>query len=130
MLKITPAGRAFANCQGMPRRTALKAGALSAFGLSTGDWLRLKAESKVSDTGKSVILIWLDGGPSHFETYDPKPEAPSEYRGPWGDRPTNVPGIRFSEMLPLHAKHADAMCVIRSVAHTTGEGDGIPASRN
>jgi hypothetical protein len=121
MLKITPAGRAFANCQGMTRRTALKAGALSAFGLSTGDWLRLKAANQVSDTGKSVILIWLDGGPSHFETYDPKPEAPSEYRGPWGDRPTNVPGIRFSEMLPLHAKHADAMCVIRSVAHTTGD---------
>ncbi|MCB1087027.1 MAG: DUF1501 domain-containing protein, partial [Verrucomicrobiae bacterium] len=105
----------------MTRRSALKAGALSAFGLSTGDFLRLKANAQASDTGKSVILIWLDGGPSHFETYDPKPEAPSEYRGPWGDRPTNVPGIRFSEMLPLHAKHADAMCVLRSVHHDNGD---------
>jgi hypothetical protein len=121
MLKITRGGQTSRNCQGFTRRTALKAGALSAFGLSTGELLKLKAEAKVADTGKSVILIWLDGGPSHFETYDPKPQAPSEYRGPWGDRPTNVPGIRFSEMLPLHAKHADAMCVLRSVHHTTGD---------
>lgn len=121
MLKISHGGQVSRNCQGFTRRTALKAGALSAFGLSTGDLLRMKAEAKVADTGKSVILIWLDGGPSHFETYDPKPGAPSEYRGPWGDIPTNVPGIRFSEMLPRHARHADAMCVLRSVHHTTGD---------
>ena len=61
------------------------------------------------------------GGPSQFETYDPKPEAPSEYRGPWSGIETNVKGIRFSEMLPLQAKHADKMAVIRSVHHDNGD---------
>lgn len=121
MLKISHGGQISRNCQGFTRRTALKAGALGAFGLGTTELLKLKAEAKIADTGKSVILIWLDGGPSHFETYDPKPDAPSEYRGPFGDIPTNVPGIRFSEMLPKHAKHADAMAVLRSVHHETGD---------
>lgn len=82
---------------------------------------RLKAEGRAQANDKSVILIWLDGGPSQFETYDPKPEAPSDYRGPWGDIKTNVPGIRFSEMLPEQAKHADKMAIIRSVHHDTGD---------
>ena len=51
-----------------------------------------QAAGKAKRNNKSVILIWLDGGPSHMETYDPKPEAPKEYRGPWLDMPTNVPG--------------------------------------
>ncbi len=114
----TRAGR---NCQGMTRRTALKSGALSAFGLSTAGLARLHAEANSSDNGKSVILLWLDGGPSQLETYDPKPDSPSEYRGPWGDMATNVPGIRISEMLPQHAKHADKMCFLRSVHHDTGD---------
>ena len=109
------------NCQGQTRRTALKAGFLGALGLSTADLLRLQAEGLAKRTEKSVILLWLDGGPSQHETYDPKPEAPAEYRGPWGDMATNVPGIRFSEMLPLQARHADKMCVLRSVHHSTGD---------
>jgi hypothetical protein len=115
MLRIT------SNGAGISRRGALRAGTLGALGLSLADWGRLRAEGKTRDTGKSVILLWLDGGPSQFETYDPKPEAPREYRGPWGDRKTNVPGIRFSEMLPLHARHADKMCVLRSVHHDNGD---------
>ena len=121
MFTISRDGAASRNCQGFSRRSALQAGALSAFGLSFADFAKLSAMGKATDTGKSVILIWLDGGPSQFETYDPKPEAPSEYRGPWGDRPSNVPGIRFSEMLPLHAKHADAMAIVRSVHHDNGD---------
>ncbi|MBG87565.1 MAG: hypothetical protein CMO80_11790 [Verrucomicrobiales bacterium] len=109
------------NCAGFTRRTALKAGFLGALGLSTADLLRLEASGAAKRSNKSVILLWLDGGPSQFETYDPKAEAPAEYRGPFGDIPTNVPGIRFSELLPLQAKHADKMCVIRSVHHTTGD---------
>ena len=107
--------------RGSSRRTILKAGTLGALGLSAADMFRLKAEGKTKPNDKSVILIWLDGGPSQFETYDPKPEAPSDYRGPWGDIKTNVPGIRISEMLPQQAKHADKMAFIRSVHHDTGD---------
>ena len=114
-------GQFGSNCAGFSRRTAIKAGFLGALGLSSADLLRLQAAGKAKRNNKSVILIWLDGGPSHMETYDPKPEAPKEYRGPWLDMPTNVPGIRFSEMLPLQAKHADKMCVLRSVHHDTGD---------
>ena len=109
------------NCSGFSRRSALKAGFLGALGISSADLMRLRAEGKADRNNKSVILIWLDGGPSHMETYDPKPKAPKEYRGPWGDMATNVPGIRFSEMLPLQAKHADKMCVLRSVHHDNGD---------
>ncbi|MEZ6127134.1 MAG: DUF1501 domain-containing protein [Planctomycetaceae bacterium] len=122
MLSISSSSaRSATNCQGMRRRTMLRAGTLGALGLSLPGIERLRAETGTSDNGKSVILLWLDGGPSQLETYDPKPDAPSEYRGPWGDIPTNVPGIRFSSMLPLHAGHADKMCVLRSVHHETGD---------
>src|SRR4029077_7689277 len=69
----------------------------------------------------AVILIWLDGGPSQLETYDPKPEAPSDYRGPFGAIATNVPGMIISDILPLHAQHADKMAFVRSVHHGTGD---------
>ncbi|MDB5391300.1 MAG: hypothetical protein JWM11_6946, partial [Planctomycetaceae bacterium] len=97
-------GTGQSNCQGMSRRTAIKAGFLGAAGLSFGDLLKLRAEGAAQKNDKSVILIWLDGGPSQLESYDPKPDAPSEYRGPFGAIPTNVPGIFLSELLPQHAK--------------------------
>ncbi len=125
MINVTSQGYASANsrnCQGFSRRSALKAGVLGAFGFSAADLLKLQAAGKTNGiTNKSVILIWLDGGPSQLETYDPKPGAPSEYRGPWGDMKTNVPGIRISNMLPEHAKHADKMCFLRSVHHDNGD---------
>ncbi|MEZ6089077.1 MAG: DUF1501 domain-containing protein [Pirellulaceae bacterium] len=99
----------------------LKAGSLSLLGLTLDNVQKLHAAGGTPDNGKSVILLWLDGGPSQLETYDPKPAAPLEYRGPWSDIATNVPGIRFSSMLPLHARHADKMCVLRSVNHDTGD---------
>jgi hypothetical protein len=64
-----------------------------------------------------MIVVWLWGGPSHLETFDPKPEAPAEYRGAQGAIATNVPGIRITERLPLLARIADKYCLIRSVAH-------------
>ena len=118
---LMPSADSRFHSRGSSRRTILKAGTLGALGLSAADLFRLKAEGKAKPNDKSVILIWLDGGPSQFETYDPKPEAPSDYRGPWGDIKTNVPGIRLSEMLPEHAKHADKMAFIRSVHHDTGD---------
>lgn len=123
MLEIRSGSKDLAgiNCQGFTRRSALKAGFLGLMGLSTADLMRLRAEGKAKRNNKSVILIWLDGGPSHMETYDPKPDSPKEYRGPWLDMATNVPGIRISEKLPLHAKHADKMAFLRSVHHNNGD---------
>jgi hypothetical protein len=109
------------NCQGLTRRSAIKVGFLGLLGLSMGDLFRLRARGSTPRNNKSVILIWLDGGPSHLETYDPKPEAPAEVRGPWRAIKTNVPGIRLSEMLPLHARHADKMVFLRSMHHDNGD---------
>ena len=114
-------GRGLSNCQGMNRRTAIKAGFLGLSGLTLGDLNRLRAEGTAQKNDKSVILIWLDGGCSQLESYDPKPESPSEYRGPWGAIPTNVPGIFLSETLPRHAQHADKMAFVRSLHHGTGD---------
>src|SRR5688500_5349627 len=72
----------------------------------------------------AVILVWLRGGASHLETFDPKPEAPAEFRGPYGAIDTNVPGIRISELLPTLATMADKYALLRSMAHT---GGGHPA---
>jgi hypothetical protein len=114
-------GRGSFTCRGVSRRSAIKAGFLGLLGLSAADLLRLRAEGVAKRNGKSVILLWLDGGPSHLETYDPKPEAPREYRGPWGAIETNVSGIRISAQLPEHAKHADKMAFLRSVSHQNGD---------
>jgi len=77
---------------------------------------RLKAAGAVSSErrGKSVIMICLGGGPSHVDTYDMKPDAPSEIRGEFRPIKTNVPGIRISELLPRQAKLADKFAVVRS----------------
>ena len=120
MLQIETAGLS-RNCQGTTRRTALKAGFLGLCGLTLPDLYRARAEGQAAANDKSVILLWLDGGPSQLETYDPKPEAPSEYRGPYETIATNVPGMNISEILPLHAKHADKMVFVRSLHHGTGD---------
>lgn len=104
----------------MTRRTALKAGFLGALGLSLADINRLRAEGKAT-RNKSIILVWLDGGPSHYESYDPKPDAPAEYRGPTSAIRTNVPGVLFSSLFPRQAKLADKMAIIRSMHHDNGD---------
>jgi hypothetical protein len=71
-----------------------------------------------------VILVWLRGGASHLETFDPKPQAPSDFRGPFHAIPTNVPGIHISELLPRLAGIADRYAILRSISHT---GGGHPA---
>jgi hypothetical protein len=105
----------------MSRRSALKAGFLGLMGLSLADWLRLRAAGAASEKETACILIWLDGGPSQLETYDPKPDAPAEFRGPFGAIDTNVPGIQISESLPRHARHADKMVLVRSLHHDNGD---------
>ena len=115
------------NCPGpVTRRTALKLGALGLGGLGLGDIYRLQAEaatgSSVSD--RSVIFIWLPGGPPHMEMYDLKPNAPSEYRGEFRPIETSVPGMEVGELLPLHAKSAGKFNIIRSIAHAFGDHGG------
>jgi hypothetical protein len=68
-----------------------------------------------------VILIWLDGGPPQHETYDPKPDAPAEFRGPLGAISTAIPGVQVSELLPKHARLMNKMSIIRSMYHDNGD---------
>lgn len=114
-------GKAGVNCAGMSRRTAIKVGACGVLNLSLAEMLKARAQGSPIRREKSVILLWLDGGPSQLETYDPKPDAPVEYRGPWGAISTNVPGTCVSEMFPLQAQHADKMILLRSLNHGTGD---------
>ncbi len=119
MLTLT-SGPASRNCAGVSRRAALKVGALGVGGLMLPDLLRARADTP-SAKKKSVILIWLDGGPSQLETYDPKPDAPVEYRGPFGVSKTRTPGVFVSELMPETAKRFEQVALLRSVHHDTGD---------
>jgi len=106
----------------LSRRDTLRLGLLgSAAGLALPEALRLQEASAaalaVRPPDTSVILVFCHGGPSHLDTYDMKPDAPVEYRGPFNPIKTNVPGIEISELFPLQAKIADRFALVRSVAH-------------
>lgn len=108
------------------RRSFVQAGVLGMGGLNLAELLRLKAQatrpSSISPGRKtSVILFWLSGGPGHMETWDPKPEAPAEFRGPFGATPTNVPGVQFGELMPQLAERMDKLAILRSVNHGSGD---------
>src|SRR4051794_34398790 len=109
-------------CPGpMSRRHFLKVGALTfgSLGLHGLLPLRLRGQGITNaEPDTAVILLWLPGGPPHMETYDMKPDAPSEYRGDFRPIHTNVPGIDVCEHLPLHTRVADKFTLIRSIAHT------------
>ena len=119
-------------CRGpLPRRTILEAGRVGATGLTLADLLRLRtaaAESGAApaavDRDTAVIFIWLPGGFPHMETYDMKPDAPSEYRGEFKPIKTNVTGIEVTELFPLHARCADRYSLIRSIAHDFSDHGG------
>ena len=118
-------GNSSRNGEGVSRRSFLRLGTLGVGALTLPDLLRLRAQEQASSDA-SVILLWMDGGPSQFETYDPKPDAPAEYRGPFQAIRTNVPGLDLCETLPLHAQIADKFAVIRSVAHReSGHGSAV-----
>lgn len=101
------------------RRGFLRMGLAGFTTLSLPGILRLRAATQPADGAKksAVIMIWKPGGCSHIDTYDPKPQAPSEYRGPFETIPTAVPGLRFTELLPMQAKIADKITVLRSMRH-------------
>jgi len=101
------------------RRDFLRAGALGAVGWTLADWLKLEACGAVKEgKAKSVIQLWMGGGPPHTDTFDPKPGAGPDYTGPYKKAiPTNVPGIQIGEKLPLLAKMADKYAILRGVTH-------------
>lgn len=104
-------------CDRVSRRDFLQVGGLAAAGLSLSDWFRLQSLGAVSPQSrhKSVIMICLGGGPSHIDTYDMKPAAPVDYRGPLRPIATNVPGMEICELFPLQATVADKFSVVRTV---------------
>jgi hypothetical protein len=112
-----------ARCDGVSRRDLFRIGGLTALGLTLADWFRLRALAAPAAQAKarSCILIWLDGGPSHLETFDLKPEAPQEVRGPFSPIATRVPGIDLCEFMPRTAQAMDKIAVIRSVTSPLGE---------
>jgi hypothetical protein len=115
------------HCDGVTRRTFLKVGALLSGGLALPDLLRrtARAGSAAAEPARSAILIYLAGGPSHFETFDPKPDAPAEIRGPYRPIATSVTGLRICETLPRLAKLAHRYSLVRSCAHdNSGHGGG------
>jgi hypothetical protein len=117
-------GRSTPYCDGFSRRSFLQIGLAGMGSASLAQLLAWKEASAAAGSPRkdtSVILLWLDGGPSHMDLYDLKPEAPPEYRGIWRPIRTNVPGIEISELFPLQAKIADKFSLIRSLHHDSGD---------
>src|SRR6185503_13887188 len=106
----------------MERRSFLKVGLLGMAGLSLGDLLQFEGRAATAGPAParaaSVIILWMRGGPSQHETWDPKPEAPIEYRGEFGAMRTKVPGIQICDLLPMSARIMDKWSIIRSLHHT------------
>src|SRR5688572_12020653 len=104
------------NCEGVNRREFLRVGALTAFGLSLPGILRHEAHASAAARKPiSAILLWMNGGPSQLDTFDPKPDAPAEIRGEFGSIPTRIPGLRVTEHFPRLAACVDRYSVLRSV---------------
>ncbi len=111
-------------CQGSTRRAFLQAGASGVLGLSLADLLRLRAHGATSGTARSVLMLWLWGGPAHLDTWDPKPNAPLEFRGPFAPIATRVPGVRVGELFPKLARVSDSFSILRSL-HTASNDHGV-----
>src|SRR5438046_6447401 len=110
-------------CDGMSRRNFLRLGVAGMANVGLASWLHAKETSAKAAARRntSVILIWLDGGPSHMDLYDLKPDAPAEYRGIWRPIPTRVPGFQISELFPRQARVTDKFSIVRSLHHNTGD---------
>ncbi len=99
------------------RRSFVKAGILGTAGLSLADLFRAEAKANSLARPKSVIILWMRGGPSHIDMWDPKPDAPAEYRGEFGTIDSAVPGIRLGDLLLMSAKAMKSWSIIRSLNH-------------
>lgn len=103
-------------CDGVSRRGFLQVGAVGLGGLTLVDLLRAEAVAGPTARPKSIINIYLPGGPSHIDTFDPKPNAPKEFRGEFAPIDTNVPGIQICEHLPQLAARMDKLAIVRSLS--------------
>jgi hypothetical protein len=112
------ADRSVTFCDGFSRRDFLHAGSLAMLGLTLPGWSALKAANAAGERDINCIMLFLVGGPSQIDTWDPKPNAPAEIRGPFRPIATNVSGMQISEIFPKTAKHGEKFSLIRSVYHT------------
>jgi hypothetical protein len=112
------------NCEGVSRRSCLQLGLTTLFGGGLVHGLRLQGAAASANAplrkADSCILVWLDGGPTHYETFDPKPDAPAEIRGEFEPIATRIPGVHFSQHLTKLADIADKFSVVRSIRHNQG----------
>jgi hypothetical protein len=113
-------------CQGPTRRALLQAGASAVLGLGLRDLLRVKSLGGVSPSrsAKSVLMLWLWGGPAQLDTWDPKPNAPLEFRGPFSAIPTRQSGVRIGELFPKIAALSDHYAIVRAM-HTASNDHGV-----
>src|SRR6266446_6737647 len=115
-------------CDGGTRRDFLKAGVLGMGGLTLANLMRARAQA--TEAGQrtrntSVVWLWLGGGPTHVETFDPKMTAPAEYRSTVGALKTNVAGVEIGGVFPQLARRVDKLALVRSFAHNnSGHGGG------
>ena len=145
MLRIHAGSGGSRYCDGLSRRSFVQLGVAGMASASLAQIARAKEQSAARGVAKkdtSVILLWLDGGPSHLDMYDMKPEAPPEVRGIWNPIHTNVPGMDITELFPLQAKVADKFSIVRSLHHDagdhftgghwmlTGRGAGVSGAQN
>ena len=117
----------FERCRGpLGRRGFMQVGLTGFASLSWPGLLRLRAENalKPDHEKTAVIMVWLPGGLSHVDSYDPKPDSGSEYSGPFKEISTKVPGTRITELMPMQAKIADKFTILRSMNQGAG---GHPA---
>ncbi len=105
-------------CDGVTRRDFLHAGALTALGLTLPGWMAARAAGAVKDRDVNCIMLMLVGGPPQHDTWDPKPNAPAEVRGPFKPIASSAPGMQISEIFPKMARRADQFSLVRSVYHT------------
>ena len=110
------------SCDRVTRRDFLRVGSLTALGLSLPGFLQVRARAAAGKSPREVscILIWLQGGISHIDSFDPKPQAPEEIRGEFGTIATNVPGITLCDPLPRLAQHQDKYSILRSLNPRNG----------
>jgi uncharacterized protein (DUF1501 family) len=127
MLKLF-SGKRSRDCEGNTRREFMKIGALGFGALTLSDLLRMRAQAAAdgqTTKSTSVIWLWLSGGPTHVETFDPKMTAPAEYRSVTGEVATPVSGVTLGGTFPKMASQMDKMAIVRSFAHTnSGHGGG------
>src|SRR5438128_844848 len=113
----------YQKCDGMTRRESLRIGSLGLFGLTLPELVRAGEENKVAGKDRkeiSCILLWLSGGISQIDSFDPKPSAPAEIRGDFKTIPTQTPWVHFVEHLPRLAKMSNRFSLLRSMTHNQG----------